>query len=76
VLIIASGLVTTAYVKEVIRAVVIVTVSGVARIRWEERAAQNYVILFVAHKMTQNNTPNKVHIAAIELPQLLSQNAK
>jgi len=31
--------------------------------------------LFVAHKMTRkNNTLNKVHVAATELPQLLSQN--
>jgi len=30
---------------------------------------------FVAHKMTRNNTLNKVHVAAAtELPQLLSQN--
>jgi len=36
--------------------------------------AQNYMKLFVAHKMTRNNTPNKVHVAASELPQLLSQN--
>jgi len=26
------------------------------------RAAQNYMKLFVAHKMTRNNTPNKVHV--------------
>jgi len=31
--------------------------------------------LFVAHEMTRNNTLNKVHVAATELPQLLSQNA-
>jgi len=30
--------------------------------------------LFVAHKMMQNNTLNKVHVAATELPQLVSQN--
>jgi len=30
--------------------------------------------LFVAHKMTRNNTLNKVHVAATELPQLLLQN--
>jgi len=30
--------------------------------------------LFVAHKMTRNNTANTVHVAATELPQLLSQN--
>ena len=30
---------------------------------------QNYVKVFVAHKMAQNNTPNKVHyVAATELP--------
>ena len=38
------------------------------------REAQNYMKLFVAHEMTQNNTVNKVHVAATELPQLLSQN--
>jgi len=26
------------------------------------RRAQNYVKLFVAHKMTRNNTLNKVHV--------------
>ena len=36
--------------------------------------AQNYMKLFVAHKMAQNNTLNKVHVAATVLPQLLSQN--
>ena len=30
--------------------------------------------LFVTHKMMQNNTLNKVHVAATELPQMLSQN--
>jgi len=30
--------------------------------------------LFVTHKMTQNNRLKKVHNAASELPQLLSQN--
>ena len=30
--------------------------------------------LFVTHKMTRNTTLNKVHVAATELPQLLSQN--
>ena len=30
--------------------------------------------LFVAHKMTRNNTLKKVHVAATEIPQLLSQN--
>jgi len=30
--------------------------------------------LFVAHKTTRNNTLNKVHVVATELPQLLSQN--
>ena len=29
---------------------------------------------FVANKMTRNNAPNKVHVAATALPQLLSQN--
>ena len=38
------------------------------------RGAQNCMELFVAHKMTRNNTPNKIHVAATELPQLLSQN--
>jgi len=38
------------------------------------RVAQNYMKLCVAHKMTRNNTLNKVHVAATELPQLLSQN--
>ena len=33
-------------------------------------------MLFVACKMTQNNTPSKVHVAATELPQLLSHNTK
>jgi len=28
---------------------------------------------YVTHKMTQNNTSNKVHVVATELPQLLSQ---
>ena len=36
--------------------------------------AQNYMKFFVAHKMTRNNTLNKVRVAATELPQLLSQN--
>jgi len=39
------------------------------------RGAQNYMKLFVLYKMTRNNTLNKVHVAATELPQLLSQNA-
>jgi len=30
--------------------------------------------LFVAHKMMRNNILNKVHVAATELPQLLSHN--
>jgi len=38
------------------------------------RGAQNYMKLFVEQKMTRNNTLNKVHVAATELPQLLSQN--
>ena len=46
---------------------------GIARI-WYEGAAQNYMKLFVAHKMTRNNTLNKVHVAATEPPQLLSRN--
>ena len=37
-------------------------------------AAQNYMKLFVAHKMMRNNTLNKVHVAATQLPLLLSQN--
>jgi len=36
--------------------------------------AQNYIKLFVAHKITRNNTLSRVHVAATELPQLLSQN--
>ena len=36
--------------------------------------AQKYMKLFVAHKMTRNNTLNKVHVAETELPQLLSRN--
>jgi len=41
------------------------------------RRTQNYMKLFVAHKMTRNrNTLNKVHVAATELPQLLLQNIK
>ena len=36
--------------------------------------AENYMKLFVTHKMMQNNTMNKVHVAATELSQLLSQN--
>ena len=31
------------------------------------REAQNYMKLFVVHKMMRNNTPNKVHVAATEL---------
>ena len=38
------------------------------------RGAQTYMKLFVAHKMSQNNTLNKVHVAATESTQLLSQN--
>jgi len=30
--------------------------------------AQNYTKLFVAHKMTRNNTPNNIHVAATALP--------
>ena len=37
-------------------------------------AAQNYMKLSVAHEMTRNNTLNKVHVLATEIPQLLSQN--
>jgi len=33
--------------------------------------AQNYMKLFVAHKMTRNNTLNKIHVAATKLPQLM-----
>ena len=36
--------------------------------------AQNYMKLFVVHKMTRNNRLNKVRVAATELTQLLSQN--
>jgi len=35
--------------------------------------AQNYIKLFVAHKIMQNITLNKVHVALTELPQLLSR---
>ena len=45
--------------------------SGVARI-WCE-GAQNYMKLYVAHKMIRNNRLNMVHVAATELPQLLWQ---
>jgi len=38
------------------------------------RGAQGYINFFVAHKMTRNNTLNKIHVVATELPQLLSQN--
>jgi len=38
------------------------------------RGTQNYMTLFVANKMTRNNTLNKVHVAMTELAQLLSQN--
>ena len=31
---------------------------------------------FIAHEMTRNNTLNKDHVAATELPQLLLQNAQ
>jgi len=47
-------------------------VHGEARIRCE--GAQKYMKLFVAHKMTQNNTLNKVRVSATELSQMLSQN--
>jgi len=47
--------------------------SGVPRIYSTRAGAQNYVKLFVAHKTTRNNTPNKVRVAATELPQLLSR---
>ena len=46
--------------------------SGVARI-WCEGGTKLHEF-FVAHKMARNNTLNKVHAAANELPQLLSQN--
>jgi len=39
-----------------------------------QRGTQNYMKLFVAHKVTRNNTPNKVRVAATDLSQLLSQN--
>jgi len=47
-------------------------VHGVARIRCE--GAQKYMKLFVAHKMAQINTLNKVYVSATELSHLLSQN--
>jgi len=49
--------------------------SGVARI-WCEEGAQNYMKLFIAHKITRNNTSTRFnyYIAATELPQPLSQN--
>jgi len=43
--------------------------SDVARIWCEGGWAQDYKKLFVAHEMTRNDTPNKVHVAATELPQ-------
>jgi len=43
---------------------------GVARMWYKGRGAQNCMKLIVA----RNNTMNKVHAAATELPQLLSQN--
>jgi len=46
--------------------------SGVARIGCE--GPLKYTKLFVAHKMMRNITLNKVHVAATELQQLLSQN--
>jgi len=52
---------------------IIIVVNDVARICCEG-GAKNYVKLFVVRKMTRNNTPNKVRVAATELPQLLSQN--
>jgi len=36
--------------------------------------AQNYMKLFVAHKVTPYNTVNKIHVVPTELSQLLSQN--
>ena len=48
-------------------------ISGAARILCERVETKLHEI-FVAHKMTRNNTVNKVHVAATELPQLLSQN--
>jgi len=57
----------TAVVTDILLTVAIF--SGDARI-WCE-GAQNYVKLFVAHKMMKNNTLNRVHVAATELPQLL-----
>ena len=53
---------------------------GVARIwceggRWPTWGTKLHDrLLFVARKMMRNNTLNKVHVAATELPQLLSQN--
>jgi len=48
-------------------------ISGVARILCERGETKLHEI-FVAHRMTRNNTVNKVHVAATELPQLVSQN--
>jgi len=40
--------------------------SGVARIWYEESTEQHET--FVAHKMTRNNTPNNIQVAATALP--------
>jgi len=47
--------------------IVTMTDSDVARIWCEEGATK-------IHEMTRNDTLNKVHVAATELPQLLSHN--
>jgi len=52
---------------------VVVAFSGIARI-WGKGEVQNEMKLFVAHKMMQNSTLNKVHVALSKLHQLLSQN--
>jgi len=52
-------------------AVAVIQLSDVAKICC---ALVQLVLGLLAHKMTWNNTLNKVHVAATELPQLLSQN--
>jgi len=47
----------------------------ITTLQWRrQRGTQIYMKLFVTHKMTRNTTLNKVHVAATEVPQLLSQN--
>ena len=57
----------TAVVTDIL--LTVATFSGVTRL-WCE-GAQNYMKVFVAHRMMKNNTLNRVHVAATELPQLL-----